>query len=129
MSRLYNRDCDVENLSPLALAFIGDCVFDLLVREKLLCQANRPVGVLHCELVSEVRCESQTKKMKKILPILSDKELSVYKRGRNAHTTRTPKSATKLQYHIATGFECLIGYLYLKNDIKRLREIFDIINK
>ncbi len=129
LKRFYDKDCDVNNLSPLALAFIGDSVFDLFVREKLICQANCPVSKLHENAVKQVRCETQAESLKKLLPILTDKEVSVYKRGRNAHTSHKPKNASSEQYHIATGFEAMIGYIYLRGDIDRLREIFEFISK
>jgi ribonuclease-3 family protein len=125
LERLFNKPCDPGALSPLTLAFIGDGVFDLFVREQLVCQANCPVGVLHSTAVKSVCCQAQAEGLKKLLPILTEEELSVYKRGRNAHTARTPKNASSAEYHAATGLEALFGYLYLKGEIGRLRELFD----
>ncbi|MDQ5983589.1 MAG: Mini-ribonuclease 3 [Eubacteriales bacterium SKADARSKE-1] len=128
MERLYNENCDYKNLSPLSLAFVGDCVFELFVREQLLCIGNCPVNKLHKKSVEKVCCTSQSLFIEKLLPVLSEEELAIYKRGRNAHTKNTPKNASESDYHNATGFEALLGYLYLKTDIKRLRELFSIIS-
>ncbi len=130
MERLYNTiDCDYKTLSPLTLAFIGDAVYDLLIREQLVCKANCPVGKLHKMKVKKVCCKAQSEIMKKLISMLTNEELSIFKRGRNAHTNHTPKNADVADYHNATGFETLIGYIYLKGDIKRLRELFELIEK
>lgn len=126
MERLFNQDCDPKQLSPLTLAFVGDCVFELFVRERLVCQANCPVNQLHQNSVAQVRCGAQAKSMEKIMPLLTEEEMAVFKRGRNAKTS-VPKNASSADYHAATGFEALFGYLYLKNDIVRLREFFAVI--
>lgn len=127
MERFYNKDCDVNNLSPLTLAFIGDTVFDLFVRERLICQANRPVNKLHNLASKTVNAQSQAKAVKKIMDILTEEEFAVFKRGRNSHTNHKAKNASEGDYHYATGFEALFGYIYLKGNIERLRELFDII--
>ena len=119
MERLYPKDVDVHTLSPLALAFVGDGVYSLLVRERLLTQANRPVNDLHRLAVSEVRAEAQAAAIKKLLPLLTEEETAVVKRGRNAHTTRSGAD-----YHNATGLEALFGWLYLSDRLDRVRELF-----
>lgn len=130
MERLYNTiDCDYKTLSPLTLAFIGDAVYDLLIREQLVCKANCPVGKLHKMKVKKVCCKAQSEIMKKLISMLTSEELNIFKRGRNAHTHHTPKNAVIADYHVATGFETLIGYIYLKGDIERLRELFELIEK
>lgn len=128
MERLYNKNCDYKTLSASSLAFIGDCVFELFVREQLVCIGNCPVNKLHKKSVEKVCCKAQSLFIKKLLPKLSEEEITIYKRGRNSHTKNTPKNASESDYHNATGFEALFGYLYLKNDINRLRELFSIIN-
>lgn len=127
MERLLNADCDPKLLSPLTLAFIGDGVFELFVRESLVCKANCSVNSLHKKTVTQVCCSAQAGAVEKILPLLTQEELDIYKRGRNAHTTHTPKNATSADYHAATAFETLFGYVYLKGNISRLREFFSIL--
>lgn len=129
MERFYNKNCDVNSLSPLTLAFIGDTVFDLFVRERLICLANRPVGKLHNEAAKTVNAASQAKAVKKIMESLSPEEVAVFKRGRNSHANHKAKNASEGDYHYATGFEAVFGYLYLKGEIDRLRELFDMIIK
>lgn len=125
--RFYDKNCDVNNLSPLTLAFVGDTVFDLFVREKLVCEANRPVNRLHKAATGYVSAAAQAEAVRKIMDKLTEKELSVLKRGRNAHTNHKAKNASEGDYHYATGLEALFGYLYLSNETDRLRELFDLI--
>lgn len=119
MDRLYPQDIDMHTLSPLALAFVGDGVYSLMVRERLLSQANRPVNDLHKMAVTAVRAEAQSAAMERLLPVLTEEEEAVFKRGRNAHTARSGAD-----YHRATGLESLFGYLYLAGRIDRVRELF-----
>lgn len=127
--RLYNKDVNADMLSPLTLAFTGDAVFSLFVREMLVCDANRPVGELHRLSVQSVKASAQATAMRKIMPLLTEKETEVFKRGRNAHTSHTPKNQSGCDYHYATGFEALIGYLYLKDEEERLNLLLnEVIN-
>lgn len=116
-----------DDISPLTLAFVGDAVFDLLVRGWLVRQANRPVGELNKMKVGFVNCKNQAEFAKILFPILTEKETSVYKRGRNAAPKCTPKNGTVADYHSATGLESLFGYLYLKGENERINELFDVI--
>ena len=127
MERFLNSDVNVKTLSPLNLAFVGDTVFDLFVRERLVCQANRPVNKLHKEATTLVKASAQAEAMGKIMHLLNEEEISVFKRGRNAHTNHKAKNASEGDYHYATGLEALFGYLYLSGEKERLRELFDII--
>ena len=127
--RLYGKDIKADTLSPLTLAFTGDAVFSLYIREMLVCEANRPVGQLHKLSVNWVKAEAQSKGMHAILPILTEKELEVFKRGRNAHTSHTPKNQSGCDYHYATGFEALVGYLYLKDETERLTLLLNEVIK
>ena len=127
--RLYNKDIKVDTLSPLTLAFTGDAVFSLFVREMLVVDANRPVGQLHKLSVNWVKAEAQSKGMRAILPLLTEKETEVFKRGRNAHTSHTPKNQSGCDYHYATGFEALVGYLYLKDETERLSLLLNEVIK
>ena len=122
--RLYPENVDTRNLSPITLAFVGDGVYELMVREHLAAEANRPTGVLHKMAVSRVCAGAQAAAFSKIEPLLSEEELAVFKRGRNAHTTRGGQD-----YHRATGFEALWGWLYLNDREERLRELFAVINE
>ncbi len=119
--KLFDKAINADTLSPLTLAFTGDAVFSLYIREMLVCEANRPVGQLHKLSVGWVKAEAQAKGMHAILPILTEKETEVFKRGRNAHTSHTPKNQSGCDYHYATGFEALVGYLYLKGEEERLK--------
>ena len=121
MDRLYQKDIDLHTLSPLALAFVGDGVYSLMVRERLLCEANRPVNDLHRLAVREVRAEAQSAAMNRIMEHLTEEEEAVFKRGRNAHTARSGAD-----YHRSTGLEALFGYLYLDGRIDRVRELFKL---
>ncbi|MCC8023635.1 MAG: ribonuclease III [Clostridiales bacterium] len=125
--RLLTDDCDVKNLSPLTLAFVGDGVYELMVRERLVCEANRPVNDLHRLSVAQVKAAAQKRAADALLPVLTGEELAVYKRGRNAKTGHTPKHASEADYHAATGLEALFGYLYLSGGEQRLRELFGLI--
>ena len=116
-----------NELSPLNLAFIGDCVYEMLVRETLVLNANRPVNDLHRESVKYVSAKAQTLAYDKIKDCLTEQETAIYKRGRNAKVGHNPKSASQGEYHIATGVEALFGYLYLTEQIQRIKELFQII--
>lgn len=115
--------------SPLALAFLGDAVYGLLVRERLLLTANRPARRLHTLSVQAVNARAQAEAVEKILPMLTEEELAVYKRGRNAHPGHTPKNQSEGDYHSATGLEALFGWLYLHGAEERLRALFDRIQR
>ncbi len=129
MERLCNENCNPDMLSPLTLAFVGDGVFDLFVREQLVCQANCSVGKLNKQKVDRVCCQKQANFINKVMPYLTENEELIYKRGRNAHTSHTPKNASSAEYHAATGLETLFGYLYLSGNIERIRELVSISNK
>lgn len=118
-----------NELSPLNLAFIGDCVYEMLVRESLVLQANRPVNDLHRESVKYVSAKAQTVAYDRIKDILTEQETAVYKRGRNAKVGHNPKSASQGEYHIATGIEALFGYLYLSEQTERIKELFSVITQ
>ena len=119
-----NADCDYRTMNGLSLAFVGDAVYELLVRRMLAAGVEHNVNDLHKECVCLVNAARQAQAMDRLLPLLTEEELTFYKRGRNAKSTHTPKNKTQAQYHKATGFEALFGYLYLKGDIERLEELF-----
>lgn len=119
---------DINNLSPLTLSFVGDAVYGLMVRE-MLAEINRPAGELHAASVKLVNATAQANAFRLIEGILTEKELSVYKRGRNAHVNSVPKNSSVGDYHSATGLEALFGYLHLSGNTERARELFKIIIK
>lgn len=116
----------VNLLSPSVLCFVGDAVYGLYVREHLA-QVNRPSGELHKLSVKLVNASAQAKAYELIEPNLTESEISVFKRGRNFHTSSTPKNSTKKEYHTATGLECLFGFLHLSDNVPRAKELFKII--
>lgn len=125
--RFNDTEIQPKQLSPLNLAFVGDCVYEILVREALVCKANRPVDELHRESVKYVSAKAQTEAYAKIKDILTEEETAQFKRGRNAKVGHSPKSATDAQYHTATGVEALFGYLYLSDRAERIKHLFSII--
>ena len=129
MEKLTAAKCVVNMLSPLNLAFVGDTVFDLFVREKLVCEANRPVNKLHNRAASMVKASAQAKAVERIRDRLTEQEQSVVRRGRNAHVNHKAKNMSEADYHLATGLEALFGYLYLKGETERLSEIFEMITE
>ena len=116
-----------NQLSPLTLAFLGDAVFELLVRERLVKKANRQSKKLHAESIKLVNAVSQSAAVEKILPLLTEDEAAVYRRGKNAKVEHIPKGATVMQYNMATGLEALFGWLYLKGETSRINERFEAI--
>jgi ribonuclease-3 family protein len=110
-------------MNALALAYIGDAVYELAVREYVLSQGNYRQSVLHNRSVAYVSAKSQANIVKKLEPLLSDEELAVVKRGRNTKGHAAPKNTEVVQYRYSTGFEALIGYLYLTGNTGRLQEI------
>lgn len=114
---------DAKQYSPLALAFVGDAVYSLLIRTKLLCEQERTVNHLHKHAADEVKAEAQKELMTRILPLLTEEETTVYKRGRNAKSYTVAKHASVTDYRIATGFEALLGYLYLNGQTERILEL------
>ncbi|MBQ6898739.1 MAG: ribonuclease III [Clostridia bacterium] len=117
-------DVDYRTLSGLSLAFIGDAVYELLIRKYILSRGEARVKDLHKDTVRLVNADFQADMTDVLLPGLREDELAVFKRGRNAHAGHTPKNKSEAHYHKSTGFEALIGYLYLKKDFERLEFIF-----
>ena len=118
---LENRD--IRSYSPLTLAYLGDGVYELVIRTVLVKKGNCPVNQLHKKASSLVKASAQSGMMQILEPMLTEEEHSVYKRGRNAHSATMAKHATMADYRRATGFEALIGYLYLKEDYARIVEL------
>ena len=117
------EDQDLRSYSPLTLAYIGDGVYELVIRTILVKKGNCPVNRLHKKASSLVKAGAQSAIMEVIEEKLTPEELSVYRRGRNAHSPTMAKHATMADYRRATGFEALMGYLYLKDDFSRIIEL------
>lgn len=117
---------NVKELSAGTLAFVGDAVYGLLVRQRLA-EINRPIGELHRLSVTYVNANAQAEAFKVIEPLLTEEEMTQYKHGRNLHTNHLPKQSSQAQYHSATGVEALFGYLHLSGKIDRINELFDLI--
>ncbi len=120
---------DPKEYSPLALAYMGDAVFDIYVREFVLSKGNMPANKLHQIAKSYVNAASQAKMYICLEQCVTEEELSVLKRGRNAKSYTHAKNQSVTDYRHATGLEALFGYLFLKKDTKRIEELFDICIK
>ena len=115
-----------KQLSPLTLAFLGDAVFELMVRERLVQKGSAPAGKLHKQAVKMVCASAQASAMAALVPLLTEEETAIYKRGRNTHNN-VPKNANPAEYRAATGLETLFGFLHVKGDTNRERELFEAI--
>lgn len=120
---------NVNDYSPLVLAYIGDAVYELFIRSKLIQNTNAQPVQLHKKSTYFVCAESQFNAFHAIEDKLSEEELAVLKRGRNAKSQTTPKNADVTHYRYATGIEALMGYLYIKGDSKRIDELMEVIYK
>ena len=118
---------DPRMLSGLSLAFIGDAVYELVIRNYILSKGEGKVSLMHKETVKLVNADFQADVMEVLIPLLNEEEVAAFKRGRNAHSAHTPKNKSEAQYHKSTGFEALIGYLYLKKDYDRLNNILSVV--
>ena len=118
----------ILQMSELALAHVGDAVFELMVRSALSLHGAATNKSLHKKTVAQVTASSQAAFVDRILPVLTEEETAVYKRGRNAHSHAAPKSATPGQYARATGLETLFGWLWLTGQKERLNELFTVGN-
>ena len=118
---------EVNRISMLGLAHVGDGVYELMTRTMLCREGHTAIGQLHRLTVSRVRAPAQAKAAEKILPLLDEEETAIYKRGRNAHVHGVPQGANAGEYHAATGLEALFGYLYLLGRQERLNTLFAAI--
>lgn len=124
---LSGEDVSPAGMSGLSLAFIGDAVYEVLVRTLVLSRGDARVQALHSRAIDFVNASFQARAADMLAPMLTENEMSVYKRGRNAPSAHTPKNKTEAEYHKATGFEALVGYLWLKKDFKRLSSLFSAV--
>ena len=120
---------EADRLSMLALAHVGDAVYELLVRSMLTLRGPAQVQDLHRSTVAFVRAEAQAKAAEKLLPLLSEEEAAVYRRGRNCRVHGIPAHANPGEYHAATGLEALFGWLYLQGKEERVCELFRMITE
>ncbi len=122
----FNKIEKPELLNPLVLAYIGDAVYEVYVRVYIAKKGEIKTNTLHKASISFVSAHAQSDILEEIEDSLTEEELNIVRRGRNAHSNTIPKNASIADYKKATAFEALIGYLFLKNDIKRLEEIIKI---
>lgn len=114
---------DISQLSPLVLAYVGDSVYEVFIRTLVVSKGNAPVHILHKKAVDYVKAKAQSDGIRKILENLTLEEQDIVRRGRNAKSGTIPKNADVAEYKYATGFESLVGYLYLSKRYDRLIEI------
>ena len=117
---------DVNMLSPLTWAYVGDSVYELYIRTKLVNETNLKPHKLHIEAIKYVKAKAQAELLQKIYDKLSDEEKDIVRRGRNAENHHLPKNSNIQEYMYATAFEALIGYLYLTKQNRRIKEILDL---
>ena len=117
----------IDAISNLGLAHMGDCVFEILCRAYLCAQGGKKVDQLHRDTIRMVKASSQAKFADKLLPLLTEEELAYYRRGKNSHVHAVPKSATPAEYAKATGLEALFGALYLAGKKDRINELFKAV--
>ena len=126
IEKLAMEKQDIRTISPLTLAYIGDSVFDLTIKTMVVGQGNAPVNKMHKKVSEIVKAHGQVQMYEAIKDILTENEISVFKRGRNAKSYTSAKNATKIDYRIATGYEALLGYLYLQDKMDRVLELVNI---
>ena len=127
MNELFQmEEVDIREYSPLTLAYIGDCIYDLVIKSLVINAGNKQVNKLHQETSRLVQASAQSLMMRTMQEHLTEEEHAVYKRGRNAKSVSPAKNQSITDYRRATGFEALLGYLYLKKDYKRLLDLVKI---
>lgn len=122
----HMQEVDIKEYSPLALAYIGDSIYDLIIKSLVLNEGNKQVQKMHKETSAYVQASAQSLMMRKLQEHLTEEEHVVYKRGRNAKSVSPAKNQSITDYRRATGFEALMGYLYLKKDWKRMIDLVKI---
>lgn len=118
---------EIQNISALGLAHLGDAVYELMIRSWLVRSGRATAKGLHKAAVVYVSAPAQARAAAKLMPLLTENEKAVFKRGRNARINSAPRSASPDEYHTATAFEALFGYLYAKGETDRLGELFEMI--
>jgi len=117
------KEVNASEYSPLSLAYIGDAIYEVVVRSYVLSKGNMPVNKLHLKTSSMVSAKAQSKMMERLEELLTNEEQGVFHRGRNAKANTQAKNASISEYRRATGFEAVCGYLYLEGQYKRLNEL------
>lgn len=117
----------IDAMSNLGLAHMGDCVYEILCRAYLCARGEKTVDRLHKDTIRMVKATTQARFADKMLPLLTPEELAYYRRGKNSHVHAVPKSATAAEYAKATGVEALFGYLFLSGQKERANELFNIV--
>lgn len=120
------KSIDFNKCNALVLAYMGDAVIELLARRHIIGDGDRKISELNVEAKKYVTAVSQSAAVERVLPHLTEKELQMFKYGRNAKGVHTPKSASAVNYRRATGLECLFGYLYLVGNTERAQRLFDL---
>ena len=127
--KIEKDEQDINQLSPLTWAYVGDCVFELYIRTKLINETNLKPHELHIKAINYVKAKSQAEMLNNIIDKLNEDEQDIVRRGRNAENHHLPKNANVHEYMYSTAFESLIGYLYLTKKIDRVKEIIEIAIK
>ncbi len=120
------QEVDIREYSPLALAYIGDSIYDLIIKTLVLNEGNKQVQKLHLESSEYVQAKTQSQMMRVLQDILTEEERGVYKRGRNAKSVSPARNQSLTDYRRATGFESVLGFLYLKKEWKRILDLVKI---
>lgn len=118
---------EAKQYNPMTLAYLGDAVYELMVREHLALEGSQPVGVMHDKALAFVSAGAQSAVFDQILPLLSEEEAAIYRRGRNAKSNPGRRNIDLMEYKRSTGLEALFGYLHLQGHTERLQEIFAVI--
>lgn len=122
----HMQEVDIQSYSPLALAYIGDSIYDLIIKSIVLNRGNKQVNKLHKETSDYVQASAQSSMMRTLQELLTEEERNIYKRGRNTKSVSSAKNQSLTDYRRATGFEALMGYLYLKKEWKRMLDLIKI---
>ncbi len=117
---------DISTYSPLTLAYIGDGIYEIVIRSLVVGHGNGQVNKLHKKSSSLVKAETQSKIIKLLMDEMTEEEVHIFKRGRNAHSFTSAKNASSADYHMATGFEAVMGYLYMEG---RMQRIFELVER
>ena len=127
--KIEKQEQEINQQSPLTWAYVGDCVFELYIRTKLINETNLKPHELHIKAINYVKAKAQAEMLKEIQDKLTEEELDIVRRGRNAENHHLPKNANIQEYMYSTAFEALIGYLFLCKKEERVKEIIEMAIK